>query len=119
MIQIEQQDGGKLLVIHASGKLDKNDYQRFAPEFDRLIEHHGKVRVLFEMHDFHGWKPEALWEEAKVDFKHFSDIERVAMVGEKQWQSWMSKFCSPFTRAEIRYFDRAEEPVAEAWLKAA
>ena len=119
MIQIEQQNDGKLLLIHASGKLNKDDYQHFVPEFDRLVEHHGKVRVLFEMHDFHGWKPRAIWEDTKFDFRHYSDIERIALVGEKRWQRWMSKFCSPFTRAQIRYFDAIDEPAAEAWLKAA
>jgi hypothetical protein len=119
MIRIEQQDGGQTLVVHASGKLTKDDYARFVAEFDRLVEQHGKLRLLFDMQDFHGWEPRALWEDAKFDLKHFSDIERVAMVGEKRWQHWMSRFCSPFTRAQVRYFDRTEEPAAEAWLKAA
>ena len=119
MIQIEQQDGGKLLLIHATRRLSKEDYRTFAPHFDQLVEQHGKVRVLFEMHDFHGWGPIALWEDTKFDFKHFGDIERIALVGEKRWQHWMSRFCAPFTRAEVRYFDRANEPAAEAWLKAA
>ncbi len=119
MIQIEQQNDGKLLVIHASGRLGKDDYQHFVPEFDRLVEQHRKVRLLFDMHDFHGWKPGGRWEDTKFDFRHHADIERVAMVGEKRWQRWMSKFCTPFTSAEIRYFDRAEEPAAETWLKAA
>ncbi len=119
MIQIEQQNDGKLLLIHASGKLNKDDYQHFVPEFDRLVEHHGKVRVLFEMRDFHGWKPRAIWEDTKFDLRHYSDIERLALVGEKRWQRRMSKFCSPFTRAQIRYFDAIDEPAAEAWVKAA
>jgi hypothetical protein len=119
MIQIEQRDNGKLLVVHASGKLTQDDYGRFAPEFDQLVEQHGKVRVLFEMRDFHGWKPRALGEDTKFDFRHFSDIECIAMVGEKRWQKWMGVFCRPFTRAEVRYFDRAKEADAEAWLKAA
>ena len=119
MIQIEQRQKGKLLVVHASGKLRKDDYEGFVPKFDQLVEQHGRVRVLFDMHDFHGWKPAALWQDTTFEFSHFSDIERVAMVGEKWWQRWMSKFCAPFTRAQIRYFDRAGEPEAESWLSAA
>ena len=42
------------------------------------------------MKDFHGWDAGALWEDIKFDLKHFSDIERVAMVGEKKWQKGMS-----------------------------
>jgi hypothetical protein len=39
-----------------SGKLSKEDYEHFVPEVERLIEQEGKIRLLFEMHDFHGWK---------------------------------------------------------------
>ena len=66
MIQIEQQNDGKLLVLHATGKLTRQDYERFVPEFDQLVEQHGKVRVLFEMHDFHGWQPGALDSKASI-----------------------------------------------------
>ena len=58
-----------------------------------VIADHGKIRVLFEMRDFHGWEAGALWEDVKFDFKHFSDIERAAMVGDKTWEKWMATFC--------------------------
>lgn len=119
MIQIEQQNDVKLLVIHASSELTKEDCQHFVPEFDRVVEDHGKMRVLFEIHDFHGWKPRSVWEDTKFDVRHFSDIERIALVGDKRWQRCMSKFCSSFTGPEIPCFDRLAEPAAETWLKAA
>ena len=53
------------------------------PEFEKQIGQHGKIRVLFQMDDFHGWNATALWEDIKLDYKHFSDIERIAMVGDK------------------------------------
>ncbi len=30
---------------------------------ERLIGEHGKIRILLEMHDFHGWEAGALWED--------------------------------------------------------
>jgi hypothetical protein len=48
-IQLNEQDGGKILVVHVSGKLAKVDYERFAPEFERLVRQHSKLRVLFDM----------------------------------------------------------------------
>ena len=91
-IRVEENEG-KVLDVHVSGKLAKDDYKEFVPQVDRLIEQHGKIRVLLEMTDFRGWKAGALWEDVKFDLKHFSDIERVAMVGEKKWQKGMSQFC--------------------------
>jgi len=111
---LNEANGGKLLEVRVSGKLTHDDYQHFVPEFERLVQQHGKIRVLFVMTDFHGWEAGALWDDIKFDLKHFSDIERLAMVGEKRWEKGMSVFCRPFTSATIRFFDDIEQ--ARAWL---
>ena len=115
-IQHDEQNGGKVLVVHVSGMLAKADYQHFVPEFERLVQQHGKLRVLFDMTGFHGWEARALWEDIKFDVKHFADIERLAMIGEKKWQQGMATFCKPFTKATIRYFDHAKVADARLWL---
>jgi hypothetical protein len=115
-IQITEESGGKVLAIRVSGKLEKADYETFIPAFEESLRQHGKLRVLFDMADFHGWDASAAWEDAKFGFKHFADIERMAMVGETRWQHGMAIFGKPFTRATIRYFDRADAAAARAWL---
>ena len=52
----------------------------------------------------------------KFDVKHFSDIERLAMVGDSKWESGMAKFCKPFTTAKVKYFDEAKLTEAETWI---
>ena len=116
-IQLFERSGGKILEIRVSGKLAHEDYQRLVPEFERLLGQNVKVRVLFEMADFHGWDGRSLWDDIKFDVKHFSDIERLAMVGDQQWEKNMSAFCRPFTTAKIRYFDRAALDEARDWLE--
>jgi hypothetical protein len=111
---LNEKNGGKLLEVQVSGKLTHDDYQQFVPAFERLVQQHGKIRVLFEMTDFHGWEAAALWDDVRFDFKHFSDIERLAMVGQKTWQKGMSVFCRPFTTATVRFFEDIEQ--ARAWL---
>jgi hypothetical protein len=108
---------GKTLEITVSGKLDREDYEHFVPEFERLLEIHGKLRVLFNMLDFHGWKLRALWDDLKFEVRHAGDIDRLAMVGDKKWEKGMSFFCRPFTTAQIRYFDRANAKHAKDWLR--
>jgi hypothetical protein len=115
-IQLNEQPDGKILAVHVSGKLAKADYEHFVPEFERLVQQHGKLRVLFDMTGFHGWEAGALWEDIKFDTKHFADIERLAMVGEKKWQQGMATFCKPFTKATIRYFDHADSDAGRKWL---
>jgi len=115
-IQLTEKNGGKILEVRVSGKLAHEDYQHFVPEFERLVKQKGKIRVLFEMADFHGWKAGALWDDIKFDLRHFSDIERLATVGDKKWEKGMSVFCKPFTTAKIRYFDTTQLVEARAWL---
>jgi hypothetical protein len=118
-IKFEDENEGKVLAIQVSGKLTKADYIYFSPEFERLVSLNGKMRVLFDMTGFHGWEAGALWEDIKFDVKHFADIERLAMVGDKKWEHGLSAFCKPFTKAKIHYFDRAEASEARKWLEEA
>src|SRR5664279_6595833 len=101
-ITLNEENNGKVLVVHVSGKLVKTDYDQFVPEFERLVLKHGKLCVLFDMTGLHGWEAGALWEDTKFAIKHFADIERLAMVGEKKWQQGMATFCRPFTKATVK-----------------
>jgi hypothetical protein len=116
-VNFQEEAGGKCLLVQLSGKLTKEDYQHFVPAVERLIKQQGKIRVLVQMRDFHGWTLAAVWEDIKFDLKHFGDIERLAFVGERKWEAGMATFCKPFTRAVIRYFDEANYEEALGWIK--
>jgi hypothetical protein len=109
---------GKLLHVKVTGKLTTDSYEAFAPLVDQLIAEHGKLQILFEMHDFHGWTAGAMWEDIKFDFKHWKHIERLAIVGESKWEHGMAVFCKPFTSAKIQYFDHTKLEEAKSWLLA-
>jgi hypothetical protein len=116
-LQMMEKNGGKVLDVQVRGRLTKEDYEVFVPEIERLIQLHGKLRILLYMHDFEGWSAGALWEDVKFDLKHFNDIERLALVGESKWQKGMAVFCKPFTTAKVRYFDHAQLPEAHQWIE--
>jgi hypothetical protein len=118
-IRIDEDNDATFLNIHVSGKLVKADYKEFVSAFERAARRHGKVRVLFEMSEFHGWDAGAAWEDFKFGIEHFSDIERLAMVGETKWQQGMALFGKPFTKAAVRYFDHTAAAEARAWLSGA
>jgi hypothetical protein len=60
-IRLIERNCGRTLDVLAGGKITHGDYRRFALDFVQLIKKHGRVRILFEMEDFQGWKAEALW----------------------------------------------------------
>jgi hypothetical protein len=115
-VQLQKRDGGKIVVIAVSEKLTQEDYDTFVRKVEQLIQEFGKIRVLFEMKDFHGWKAGALWKDIKFDLKHFADIEKIAFLGDKKWEKGMSVFCRPFTTAKMRYFDVSQANEADTWI---
>jgi stage II sporulation SpoAA-like protein len=106
----------KALAFRLSGKLHDDDYKTFVPLLDAAIAKAGKVRLLAEFHDFHGWDMHALWDDVKFATTHCTKIERIALVGDRKWEKWMAAVCKPFTAAKLRYFDVSEIDAAKAWL---
>ncbi len=115
-IAVESRQDGRVLVVRIAGKVQAADYTHFVPAIEEAVRKHGKVDILVEMLDFHGWTAGAFWQDAKFDAKHFNDINRLAIVGDQKWEQWMATFCRPFTTATIKYFPVEELPEAKAWL---
>jgi hypothetical protein len=113
---LEDKIAENTIEIRLSGKIKREDYDRYVPQIEQIIAQRGKVRALVIMEDFHGWDAAGLWQDIKFDWKHFSDFERIAFVGEKTWEKGMSKFCKPFTTAEIRYFTPDKSDEARRWV---
>lgn len=115
-IQLSEENDGRILVIQVTGKLVKTDYPGFVAEFERLLRKHGKLRILFDITGLDGWDAGAAWEDIKFDVKHFADISRLAMVGDRKWQQAMAEFFKLFTKATSRYFTQAASAEARRWL---
>jgi hypothetical protein len=119
MIEQLDRSAGDAIGFKLSGKLHDEDYKRFVPLVDDAIAKHGKVKMLAQFHDFHGWDAHALWDDTKFATTHCTKIKKLALVGEKKWEEWMAKVCKPFTMAEVKYFDVAEIDSAWQWLEKA
>jgi hypothetical protein len=115
-VELHAEAGTNIIELTLSGKLTREDYENFVPELERLIKEHGKLRMICNLKDFHGWTVSAVWEDIKFDWRHFSDIERVAFIGDKRWEAGMATFCKPFTKATVRYFDVADAANAMEWI---
>ncbi|QDT60496.1 hypothetical protein SV7mr_30190 [Stieleria bergensis] len=115
-VELSEVQHGNILEIQFTGKLDIEAYESFLPSVESQIKECGKIRILFSMHDFHGWDAGAMWQDIKFDAKHFNDIERLAIVGETKWEHGMAIFCKPFTTAKIRYFDQSDIEAARLWI---
>ncbi|MCH7228248.1 STAS/SEC14 domain-containing protein [Haloferula sp. A504] len=117
-LRLTETRGGRILSVGIQGQLDKGDYETFVPEVERLIRTHGKIRLVVELENFNGWDTGGLWEDIKFDIKHFTDIERIAIVGDEAWERGMALFCKPFTKAEVKFFGPDQREEAHHWVAA-
>lgn len=117
MIETLSSGSSSVLGFRLSGKLHDADYKNFVPAVDAALAKEGKVRLLAQFHDFHGWDLPALWDDIKFSTTHCNKIDRIALVGEKTWEKWMATVCKPFTMAKVQYFDASQMDAAWKWLQ--
>ena len=115
-IRLKEENNGKMRAIFVCGTLLKPDDDANIPEFEHSLFEHGKLRLLFDLAEFHGGEASALWKDIKFDVKQFADIERLAMVNENKWPRGMAAFCKPFTTATVPDVGRADAQDVRSWL---
>ncbi len=118
MIATFETGSPKVVGVKLSGKLHDEDYRRFVPMIESILTAEGKVRLFVQFEEFQGWDMHAAWDDFKFALQHYSDFERIAMVGDRRWEKWMASVCKPFTKAKVKYFDHSEVDAAWTWLRA-
>ena len=102
-----------IVAFRLSGKLSHADYQALLPRLEGLIEASGRIALLLELVDFHGWDLEAAWDDFRIGMKHQDNFDRIAIVGHGTLQHWMTLMANPFTTAPVRFFE--QDRLGEAW----
>ncbi|MFQ5480503.1 MAG: STAS/SEC14 domain-containing protein [Thermodesulfobacteriota bacterium] len=116
MIKRLDRGSGAVIGFELSGKLHDDDYKVLVPEVEAVIKGEGKVRILLHLVDFKGWDLHAAWDDMKFGVKHYSDFERIAIVGDKSWEEWMARLSAPFTSSGSRFFETHELEDAWSWI---
>ena len=118
MLQLSPILEGRTIVVRAIGKLSHEDYQAFLPSLEEILDQHEKISMLIELDEFTGWDLDAIKDDFKLGIKHYNDFERIAIVGDKAWEHWMTLMAKPFMLgAAVRYFDRERLQAAWDWLR--
>ena len=53
----------------------------------------------------------------KFGHEFHNKIVKMAIVGDKRWEAWITKLAAPFYAREARYFPTAAIDDAWAWIK--
>ena len=116
-VEFREPTNSHVVSLKATGRLSAADYSQFVPRIERMIDQQGKISLLFEMADFHGWNVRGAWADLRFGVRHRKDLKRVAMVGDRKWERWMSFLCARLTTAEVRYFDCGDLTEARRWVQ--
>jgi hypothetical protein len=116
-VKIEEAPVGKIISLVIVGRVVKENYDKFVPQLEEYMEHEDNIRLIVELRDFTGFSAAAMWEDFKLGIKHYNNIKRLAVVGNKTWEKAMTLFAMPFTTAQVRYFDESELQKAKKWIK--
>lgn len=103
-------------TIKASGKLKREDYDRFVPAFDRIAARRGTVPMLIDITELHGWEPRAAWEDLKFDVTHRKSMGPMAIVGDNKWEEWAINLSKPFFKSALKFFPVEQREEARRWL---
>ncbi len=110
------EESNGVLVVRPVGKLVKEDFPQFTAEFDRQMAKQGKLHVLADLTQFHGWDVGGLWEEVKFDVRHIASMERLAVVSDETWQRALTTAARPLLPAKTKFFHVAERAQARQWI---
>ena len=112
------ESSGNVVGYKLSGKLSHADYMDIEPEIDRAVDEFGKIDLLCEFgYNFKGWKTRAFWDDLKMAVTKRDAFDKVAVVGFTDGQRRMTKMFRPFTKADVKYYDRSHVQDAWQWLR--
>jgi hypothetical protein len=113
---LEGKTAGDLIALVAEGKIDKADYDLVWPLVEQKVREHGKIRVYLEAREIDLITLRALYEEVKMDVKHFRDFSKAAVVGDKTWKQMATYAFKLITSGDARYFGFDEKQQAWEWV---
>ncbi len=118
MIKLITDLPNNILGFEASGEVTGKDYETvLIPAVEAKLKEFPKLRLLYYLgSDFSGYDMEALWDDAKIGFKHLKAWERIAIVSDIEWirvAVHMFGFTIP---GHVSIFKNDELSNAKEWL---
>ncbi|TCV97306.1 SpoIIAA-like protein [Luteibacter rhizovicinus] len=106
------------LGFRAHGRVTASDYETIiVPDIEAAFALNRKLRILYHLgEDFAGFEAGAVWDDAKLGFRHFSGWDRVALVTDVAWIRTMARTLGFAVPAQVRLFHNGELEEAKTWI---
>ncbi len=118
MFEKLSESSGPVVGYKVVGKVTVEDYQQLEPEIQALVDQYeGGVCLLIDLQDFAGEEVKAWLPDMKLGRRFHDKIDKMAIVGDKRWEKWLTALADPFYAKEAEFFHPDETDKAWAWLR--
>ncbi|HWN95376.1 MAG TPA: STAS/SEC14 domain-containing protein [Methylomirabilota bacterium] len=108
-----------ILTLKITGKLTQPELAAVQKQAAEILQQKGELSVLVLTEGFQGWERGGAWGDLSFPIENDAFIEKLAIVGEKQWEDLALLFASKgFRKFPVEYFSPADLGKARAWLAA-
>lgn len=118
MIDVHDSSAPDLLEVKVTGKLTSADFDHLEPVLEKHVAESVHPKLLMIMEQFSGWSsPEVFWQDLKLDTAYIGKFDRIALVGDANWEEWGTNLINPVTPADLKFFKPEETQHALRWLQ--
>jgi hypothetical protein len=109
---------GSIVGLKMDGEVTEKDLEKISSILDEAIKKYGTISLLLIVEHYESYFSSAsLYEDLKFAHLYSSNIERMAVVGDRKWKStWVALF-GLFSGFSAHYFDKTEINEAWNWLQ--
>lgn len=105
-----------VVAYQFDGKITKDDVKSIHDDLRTAMGQSDKVRFFADVRHMDSVEPGALMDNLKLTPEYTSEIDRFAVVGNKDWQSWLTKTSDILTQGEARFFASEDVDKARSWI---
>jgi hypothetical protein len=103
--------------VRLSGTLTQDDYDAVAPYVKDKAERHTTTRFCFVLDDVDAWGEDSDWPSWSLDVRHTRDVDKIAVISDAPWETWMKRLDLIFPAADVQTFETKAEDDAWSWLR--
>lgn len=117
MISIQKDSSQDVLKLTVTNKLSEEDLDKCLSHLKEHIATSDHPHLLMVLDDFGGYESvSAFMKDLKLDSKYIGYFDRIAVIGDKEWEKWSIQLLDPITKEELKFFSFDEEDQAEEWI---
>jgi hypothetical protein len=117
MIEKMSESSGPVAGYKVEGKVTPDDYRQLEPDVKALADKYDTISVLLDLQEFTGEEVKAWLPDLKFGHRFHDKIARMAIVGDKRWETWMTEIVRPFYARKGKFFLPEDADQAWAWLR--